>query len=313
MKDQEKNDGSSRKGHSSKHFIWRGISIIAPPLVTLLVLVWLFNAIEEYVISPLEYGVRYAVVWMASDIYDEAPPGSKLRDANKPEAGFAFEGFDYVRPPIGRRFIPEHIISFVDANQEHLPRDMRRPQSAYDYYSAYVKLRYLPRTLTIPSLLLLVLCGLFFLGRFFAAGVGRFFFNALEGLFSQVPFVSNVYSSVKQVTDFVISDRDIEFTRVVAVEYPRKEIWSIGFVTGEGLPLLKNSTGEDLVSVFLPCSPMPMTGYTINISRKSVIDLDMTIDQAIQFMVSCGVVCPVDRNVIESVRASQTGMLQSKP
>ncbi len=297
---------------SLKHFIWRGISMIAPPLVTLLVLIWLFNAIEQYVLSPLETGVRYSLVALTSDVFEEAPAGSKPRDPAKPESGFTFEGFNYVRPPVGRRFIPEHIITFVDANQEYLPKEMQRPLSASDYYSGYVKLRYMPRSFTIPLLLLFVLCGLFFIGRFFAAGVGRFVFNIFEGIISQVPFVSNVYSSVKQVTDFVLSDRDMEFTRVVAVEYPRKDIWSVGFVTGEGLPNLENHVGEDLVAVFLPCSPMPMTGYTINISRKGVVDLDMTIDQAIQFMVSCGVVCPVDRSVIDGARAAQAGMIPDK-
>ncbi|MFO0940569.1 MAG: DUF502 domain-containing protein [Pirellulales bacterium] len=295
-----------------KHFIWRGISMIAPPLVTLLVLIWLFNAIEQYVLAPLETGVRSTLVMLMSDVFDEAPAGSKPKDPLKPEAGFTFEGFNYVRPHIGRRFIPEHIITYVDANQEYLPKDMQRPLSAHDYYASYVKLRYMPRSFTIPLLLLLVLCGLFFLGRFFAAGVGRFIFNAFETLINQVPFVSNVYSSVKQVTDFVLSDRDMEFTRVVAVEYPRKDIWSVGFVTGAGLPGLEKETGEDLVAVFLPCSPMPMTGYTINIARKSVIDLDMSIDQAIQFMVSCGVVSPVDRSVIEGAKAANSGMLTDK-
>lgn len=291
---------SKRAPTSLKQFIWRGISLIAPPLVTLLVLIWLFNAVEDYVLTPLESGVRYAAVLLTSDIYDEAPAGASLRTPDKPEDGFAFEGFNYVRPPVGRRFIPEHIINYVDANQEYLPKEMQRPLSVHDYYSDYVKLRYMPRSFTIPLLLLLVLCGLFFLGRFFAAGVGRFFFNAFEGLVSQVPVVSNVYSSVKQVTDFVLTDREMEFTRVVAVEYPRADIWSIGFVTSESIPQLKSVLNEDLVAVFLPCSPMPMTGYTINISRRNVVDLELTIDQAIQFMVSCGVVCPIDRLVIEN-------------
>lgn len=286
--------------------------MIAPPLVTLLVLIWLFNAIEQYVLSPLEHGVRYALVLINSDVYDEAPPGASLHDPNRPEAGFSFEGFDYIRPPLGRRFIPEHIITYVDANQEYLPKAMQRPLSTYDYYAGYVKLRYMPRSFTIPLLLLLVLSGLFFLGRFFAAGVGRFIFTAFEGVVTQVPFVSNVYSSVKQVTDFVLSDREMEFTRVVAVEYPRKDIWSVGFVTGQGLPGLESQTGQDLVSVFLPCSPMPMTGYTINISRTSVVDLDMTIDQAIQFMVSCGVVSPVDRKVIDSAKSASSGNLTDR-
>lgn len=294
------NESTAKRNPTTlRHFIWRGISLIAPPLITLLVLIWLFNAVEQYVLTPLESGVRYSLVKLTSKVYDEAPPGSKLLDVDKPEAGFTYDGIDYVRPPIGRRFMPDHIIKQVEAKQEFLPKDMQRPLSTSDYYAAYVKLSYMPRSFTIPLLLLLVLGGLYFVGKYFAAGVGRFIFNAVEGLVTQIPFVSNVYSSVKQVTDFVLSDRDMEFTRVVAVEYPRADIWSIGFVTSESIPQLKNSVNQDLVAVFLPCSPMPMTGYTINISRKSVVDVDLTIDQAIQFMVSCGVVCPSNKLVID--------------
>jgi uncharacterized membrane protein len=275
-----------------RHVIWRGISIIAPPLVTLLLLIWLLNAVEEYVLLPLETGIRQALVYATADIREEAPPGSKLIDASNPEKGFTFEGFTYVQPPLGRRFLPDYIVKHVNANLDRLPRDMQRPMSANDFCAAYVKLRYMPRSFTIPLLLLALLSGLFFIGRFFAAGIGRFFFNAFESVITQLPFVSNVYSSVKQVTDFVFSEREIEFTRVVAIEYPKAGVWSVGFVTSEGIPQLRSKLELDMVSIFIPTSPMPMTGFTVNVPKNTVIDLDMTIDQAIQFMVSCGVVCP---------------------
>ena len=91
---------------------------------------------------------------------------------------------------------------------------------------------------------------------------------------------------------------------MVAVEYPKTDVWSIGFVTGDSIPRLKQSLGKDLVSIFIPTSPMPMTGFTINVPRSQVLDLELTIDQAIQFMVSCGVVCPTDdpRTVVGSSR-----------
>ncbi len=133
---------------------------------------------------------------------------------------------------------------------------------------------------------------LFFVGRFLAAGVGRFFVTAFERVINQLPLVRNLYSSVKQVTDFVLSEREIEFTRVVAIEYPRVGIWSLGFVTSDSLPSLKNALGEEMVSVFVPTSPMPMTGFTVNIRKREAIDMELTIDQAIQFIVSCGVVVP---------------------
>ena len=108
----------------------------------------------------------------------------------------------------------------------------------------------------------------------------------------RLPIISNVYSSVKQVTDFLFSERQIAYNRVVAIEYPRRGIWSLGFVTGDSLLEMTAAAGTPLVSVLVPTSPMPVTGYTMSIPRSEVLDLNMTIDQAFQFCVSCGVLVP---------------------
>ncbi|MBX3420221.1 MAG: DUF502 domain-containing protein [Pirellulaceae bacterium] len=277
-----------------RHAMWRGIGIIAPPLVTLLLLIWLLNAVEQYVLQPLESGIRQVLVAVTADVIEKPPPGSKLVDDSHPEKGFSFEGFDYVLAPIGRSYLPEYIVKRVNVNLDRLPKDMQRPLSANDYCASYVKLEYMPRWFTIPSLLLVLICGLYFVGRFFAAGIGRFFFNAFEGMIHQVPLISNVYSSVKQVTDFVFSEREIQFTKAIAVEYPKAGAWTLGFVTGESIPQLRRALDCEVVSVFVPTSPMPMTGFTVNVPKSDIVELDMTVDQAIQFIVSCGVVCPVD-------------------
>mgnify|MGYP001208449755 CR=1 FL=1 len=92
--------------------------------------------------------------------------------------------------------------------------------------------------------------------------------------------------------DFVFEEREIEFTRVIAVEYPRKGLWSLGFVTGESMLEISATANEPVLSVLMPTSPMPLTGFTITIKKSEALDLDITIDQAIQFCISCGVVVP---------------------
>jgi uncharacterized membrane protein len=115
-----------------------------------------------------------------------------------------------------------------------------------------------------------------------------------------------VYSSVKQVTDFIFSERDIEFNRVVAVQYPREGIWSIGFVTGESMLDIRSAANEPVLSLLMPTSPMPATGFTITVRKSETVDLDITIDQAIQFIVSCGVVVPLQQQQTEtSIKISQ--------
>jgi uncharacterized membrane protein len=273
--------------------IWRGTSIIAPPLVTLLLLIWIASAVEQYVLLPLEVGARTVLVWTTADIWVNPPPVAAMVDDSDITKGFSYQGTDYVQAPLGGKFLPDYVVGYVNANLDKLPRDMQNPLSAKNYYQAYVKVRFMSRWVTIPLLLLALLSVLFFVGRFLAAGVGRFFVTGLERLLNQLPIVRNLSSSVKQVTDFVLTEREIEFTRVVAVEYPRVGIWSLGFVTGDSLPPLRAALDEDVVSVFIPTSPMPMTGFTINVRKRETLELELTVDQAVQFIVSCGVVCPL--------------------
>jgi uncharacterized membrane protein len=289
--------------------IWRGSSIIAPPLVTLVLLIWIASAIEQYILFPLESAARTVLVWATADVYSAPPAGAELIDEEYPERGFEYQGLSYVRAPLGGKFLPQYIIGSVDATLDQLPSNMQNPLSATNYYHAYIKLNYMPRWFTIPLLLLVLFSVLFFVGRFLAAGVGRFFVTGFERLINQLPVVRNLYSSVKQVTDFVLSEREIEFTRVVAIEYPRVGIWSLGFVTSDSLPQLRLALGEEIVTVFVPTSPMPMTGFTVNVRKREAIDLELTIDQAIQFIVSCGVVCPAP--VVQKLRTSLPPRLEN--
>jgi uncharacterized membrane protein len=104
--------------------------------------------------------------------------------------------------------------------------------------------------------------------------------------------VRNVYSSVKQVTEFFLSRRELEFTRVVAIEYPRKNCWAVAFVTGESPLDVIEAAGEPVISVLVPTSPMPVTGFTCIVLKREVVDLNITIDQALEYIISCGVVVP---------------------
>lgn len=272
--------------------IWRGSAIIAPPLVTLLLIIWIGTAIEQYVLKPLELGGRTVLVWATQDILSAPPAGATLIDPSNPSVGFLHQGVTYVNPPLGERYLPKYIIERVNADIDSLPADLPPPQTATAYYHAYVKMRYMPRWFTVPLLLIVLLSVLFFVGRFFAAGIGRMTVNLAERVINRLPIVRNLYSSVKQVTDFVLSDREIEFTRVVVIEYPRLGVYCMGFVTSDGIPQLAAALGEEMITVFVPTSPMPMTGFTTNMRKRDAIDIDLSIDQAVQFIVSCGVVVP---------------------
>jgi hypothetical protein len=97
---------------------------------------------------------------------------------------------------------------------------------------------------------------------------------------------------VKQVTDFFFSERPIAYNRVVAVEFPRRGVWTIGFAMGESLVEMTLAAGEQMISVMIPAAPMPMTGWVVSVPKSAIIDLNITLEQAFQYYLSCGVLVP---------------------
>jgi len=139
------------------------------------------------------------------------------------------------------------------------------------------------------SLLLVVV-----VGALLASVVGKALWRGVEASIMNTPILRRVYPYVKQVTDFVLPEEDQKkmFSQVVAVEYPRKGIWSIGFVTGSGIREIAEEVGKEILAVMMPTSPTPVTGYVIMVAKDEAIALDMTIEEAFRFIVSAGVISP---------------------
>jgi uncharacterized membrane protein len=286
---------SPRAHHPFRRAVLRGLGVVLPPLLTIIVFLWAWNLISGYVLEPVEGGVRRVLVWAVWDVRTQAPGAE--------EAG------QYVQLSNGR-WIPTKVYEEVNANPGHDP-----PATPPAYFDRYVRIHYLRPTTVIPLFLAVFILTLYLLGKFLAAGIGRWTWAAFEALIHRLPLIRNVYSSVKQVTDFVFSEQEIEFNRVVAVEYPRKGIWSIGFVTGESMLDIRSAANEPVLSVLMPTSPMPATGFTVTVRKSETIDLDITIDQAIQFVVSCGVVVPSQQRYKDEVssRISAALAMPSNP
>ncbi|MFH1614759.1 MAG: DUF502 domain-containing protein [Planctomycetota bacterium] len=129
-------------------------------------------------------------------------------------------------------------------------------------------------------------------GAILASVVGKTLWRLLEKFLLKIPVIRRVYPYIKQITDFVLSRERPSFTRVVAIEYPRKGLWSVALVTGTGLKKVVNSMKKDYLTVFVPSSPTPFTGYVLTVAKDDVIDLDMSIEEAMRFVVSGGVITP---------------------
>jgi len=102
-----------------------------------------------------------------------------------------------------------------------------------------------------------------------------------------------VYPHVKQIVDFLFGENQMKFSKVVIVEYPRAGIWTVGLLTGDSLKDIQTQVGGvDVVSVFIPSSPTPFTGYTITVPREDAIEMPISIEEALRFVVSGGVLVP---------------------
>ncbi len=316
----ETNDSPSKPSRVGgfRRAILRGLGVVLPPLLTIAVLIWAWSTIESYVLSPIESSIRSAIVKGVSHrkTFSQVPSGATPTGDRRLD-GFSYQGDRYVPDPTGRRFLPEYVVKVVNENADRFGPYTASPASANAFWHRYVELEYMPRSVVVPVFLIVFLTLLYFVGRLFTFGLGHWFVRSFDAAILRIPIVNKVYGSVKQVTDFAFSEREIEFNRVVAIQYPSKGIWSLGFVTGNGMREISLTTGEPMLSVLMPTSPMPMTGFTVTVKRSEAVDLDLTVDEAIQFVVSCGVVVPPQQryehpNSVKSVAANQPVALSSK-
>lgn len=122
--------------------------------------------------------------------------------------------------------------------------------------------------------------------------IGKRLVDFWEHLLSRIPLVRSIYSSVKQVSDTVLSPNGQAFRKALLVQYPRAGVWTIAFQTGNPNEHLRAITGVDLVSVYVPTTPNPTSGFFLLMKANEVVELKMSVDEALKYVVSMGVVAP---------------------
>ncbi|MFN0060029.1 MAG: DUF502 domain-containing protein [Planctomycetota bacterium] len=144
--------------------------------------------------------------------------------------------------------------------------------------------------------------------------LGRQLLRALEATLLRVPIIRVIYPYAKQLTDFFFEDKKkIAYDRAVAVEYPRAGIYSLGFITNDGLREVSAAAGAELVTVFMPSSPTPMTGYTILVPKRDVIHLTLNVDEALRFLITGGVIMPPSQAPAKALAPQRDGSGGSAP
>jgi len=170
--------------------------------------------------------------------------------------------------------------------------------STMDQSLLFVPERWQPRTLIgfdIPGLgTLLTILIVFVTGLLTNNLVGNYVVKMWEKLLTRIPVVSSLYSSVKQVSDTLFSSSGNAFRKAVLIPYPHQNSWTIAFLTGVPGGDVKNHLVGDYVSVYIPTTPNPTSGFFLMMAKKDVVELDMTVDAALKYIVSMGVVAPED-------------------
>ena len=167
---------------------------------------------------------------------------------------------------------------------------------------------------TKPLGVLLALVLIYLVGLLVGNFIGRAFYRLAERFVMRIPVVRALYPPIKQVTDFLLTDRATQFagSRVVAVQPHESGIWSVALVTGPGLPPLTQKTKQEMVTVFVPSSPTAFSGYVMVVPRASIVELPMTVEEAMRLLISGGVVSP--RGTAETTgKAAAAAVPAAKP
>ncbi len=263
-------DKKSRRsfGADFRHFFLRGLAVLLPSVLTLWIVVQAYRFVDSNIAEPINAGVRSLVLQAAPRLFseDRLPSWFTVRP----------EQIEQLRRQREQQALRP--LSDADLRAQVRVRNLR------DWWNDH----WYTRSIGLVVAIVLI----YLAGRLVGGFIGRRVYMRLERFITRLPVFKQVYPYVKQVVDFLFGEQQIRFNRVVLVEYPSKGIWTLGLATGASIPAIREVTGEENLSVFIPSSPTPFTGYTITVPRKDAIDMPLTIDEAIRFVVSGGVLVP---------------------
>ena len=153
---------------------------------------------------------------------------------------------------------------------------------------------YLP--FEIPGIGLLTVFIFFAIIGFLTTGLfGRIFSSLVERILSKIPVLRNIYSGLKQLFETILSKRSNSFREVILLEYPRKGIWAMGFLTGDTEGEVQRLTKNSMINIFLPTTPNPTSGFLLFVPAKDVLRLSMSVEEAIKMIISAGILTPSER------------------
>jgi uncharacterized membrane protein len=181
-------------------------------------------------------------------------------------------------PLVATFFVLRLLVEWMDHSLLLLPVNFR-PENLLGFA--------IPGLGVLLTLLILLLTGLIAANLF-----GRKLVSLWEGLLARIPLVRSVYSAVKQLVETMFSDNGQSFRKVVLVEFPRRGLWTLAFLTGNEKGEAQRKTGRDVLNVYIPTTPNPTGGYFVMVPREDVRELEMSVDEGLKMLLSMGAVVP---------------------
>ena len=291
-----KKEGKPRRRsqrHGVGRFFFRGLVTVLPALLTLVVFGLLFQLVSQYVTAPINRAIYWsldhnALGWKGLEALGIDPfDRTYLEEATLPIYLQDIARSSGAGSPAFREALAAH-------RESHLSffRDFSELGIGGERLRSDVKGAVHPLVGVLVSILLV-----FWLGWMAGAFVGRKLVARIDRALHLIPVVKSVYPYSKQLVEFFFAERKFEFDTVVTLPYPSEGLWSIGFVTGGSLKTLRRETGKNLVSVFVPSSPVPMSGYTVFVEASRCIPIPISVDEALRITMTGGVLIPPNERV----------------
>ncbi len=267
-----------------KRFFIRGLAAVLPTLLTVAVFAWAYRLVDDIMGQHITTG-------MLKIVSLTGPPDAVDEDEDALIYGEPInEWLDQGHGELtGRRATVEYKIIHNKALSSK--NEKIRAKAVHEKNETLWRIAFIKYKLHLIGFLIAIIV-VYFVGFFLASFFGRATWRFAENALGRVPLVKDIYPSIKQVTDFLFSESKLEFSGVVAVPYPRKGIWSVGLLTGTPMKAIQEHTKQEMVTVFIPSSPTPVTGYTITVHRDEIIELALSVDEALRFIISAGVIKP---------------------
>lgn len=256
-----------------KRFFLRGLAILLPSVLTLWIVWQAYMFLDRQVAEPINRSIRQGVLWVIPRTFEDNKLPAWFVVTDKQVAEF--------REAMGKPTMETRaLLQLSDSSLKAELRAIKFKQ----FWDAHWYFRFLGLIVAVTLIYLA--------GRVLGGFIGRRVYQKLEGLLTRIPIFKQVYPHVKQVVEMIFGEKQLAFKKVVLVEYPRKGIWTVGFVTSTGLRSAADSAGEAVLTVFIPSTPTPFTGFTITVKRSEAMDLPISIDEALRFVLTGGVLIP---------------------